>query len=564
MSVFLAYRHCDPLDPVELDRAIGRVQRWYEAAGQIDVDRSGDRSSGLIRWSTPGAIGWWEWTQDPNGARALPFPPMLPGSSGTHDEIKSQALKSIHECLPPFVALSHDARSGRITAATDILGLGKIYWAQTSRGIYFSNQPVALLLFSGTEPELDEIGWMHKASVGWFMENTTAYRGVYVMPPAAAWDVHDGRAIEKRSAPSLLSSGNPNSAVDHTKFALKQTVESVVCVVSDPTISLSGGRDSRLVVAAYLGAGLNFSCTTNDRVSGEVEVAKNLMELLPTPVRHQVQPLAQYRVDPGDVSLLERALNWHNWSEGTRSEGYLWSRAPSPRLVAGVPRVVGGAGGDVAHGFYYGPSSQNLILAGTDVTSETLRKKLMRKLFRPRVDVSKEVKAGSRATVKETLMRAEAEGISGFSLWDYFYLYERVRRWSGAAEPLSISPLHTPVFMRHALRMKPTQRVNNSLHNELINGMVPAWKGVPFFHEMSKGSTSVLRTAQVRDRDQISEIIQQDPTWRLFYDDSEIRKSWQASLTDSSSGRDERRLRQVIWLAGFQMHLEEVRHTLRS
>ncbi len=177
---------------------------------------------------------------------------------------------------------------------------------------------------------------------------------------------------------------------------------------------------------------------------------------------------------------------------------------------------------------------------------------------------SKEVKVVSRVVIRKTLMSAKAEGLSGFSLWDYFYLYERVRRWSGAAEPLSISPLHTPVFMRHALRINPPQRVNNYLHNELINRMVPAWNGFPFFHEISEGPRSVLRTAQVADRDQIAEIIDQDPTWRLFYDESEIRKSWHTSLTDSSSGRDERHLRQVIWLAGFQMHLEEVRHTLRS
>lgn len=564
MSVYVAYRQLGPSDSVGLDRATERVKRWYELAKNIDVDRSGDASGGLVRWSTPSATTWWEWTRDSSGATALPFPPILPGKSGTRHEIKSQALQSTNECVPPFAVLHHDCQSGRVTATTDILGLGKIYWLHTSRGIYLSNQPVALLLFSGTEPELDETGWMHKASIGWFMENTTAYRGVQVMPPAVSWIVNDDGAIKKRALPRLLSSGPPKSEVGPTQFALQQTMASTSSILSNPALSLSGGRDSRLVVASYLSTGLDFSCSTNDSVPGEVDVAQRLIDLLPVPIRHQVRSLEHYTADPREIPLLQRALNWHNWSEGARSEGYLWSRAPSPRLVSGVPQGLGGAGGDVAHGYYYGSGIQSTILSGTsELPNQNLRKQLMRRLFRSRAEVSNEVKAGSRAVVRKTLLEADAEGLSGFSLWDYFYLYERVRRWSGAAEPLAISPLHTPAFMRHALRIEPYERVNNVLHRELIHRMVPVWSEVPFFHQMERIPKPVLRAAQAGDADEIAGIIDQDPTWRQFYDENQIQNSWELSQMGSSSGRDERYLRQVIWLAGFQMHLEEVRRALR-
>ena len=86
-------------------------------------------------------------------------------------------------------------------------------------------------------------------------------------------------------------STDSHDTVEETAEALQDVARSVASLwPGRPTVDLSGGRDSRVVAAAFLKAGVDLKLNSYGAVPGELQVAESLVQALPFEVEHTTTP----------------------------------------------------------------------------------------------------------------------------------------------------------------------------------------------------------------------------------------------------------------------------------
>ena len=475
------------------------------------------------------------------------------------------------ELAPPFTMAVVDPAQERLELFTDSIGVGRLFQLRLSDGWVWSNRPVAALLFAGLPAVAAQRGWNFAAACGWFMDDSTPYDGVLAVP-GATHIVADGsrrqRRVSRIEASSVWSTDSPDTG-EETAEALQDVARSVGRLwPGRPTVDLSGGRDSRVVAAAFLAAGVDVKLNSYDAVPGELEVAESLVQSLKVPVEHAVgrktpaKPVQakQQVVKPQPLALVERARRWHQYAEGLRPASYLF-HAPPKSLGAVGHLAIGGAGGEVAHGHFYPADVLELDALPVARKLQAFSNHLQLRLIRAAgpAEASKAAVAGQ---VEHVLRTAVHGGIENATMLDYFYVVERLRRWGTTGERGGVvSPLLIPSFVRAAFALDPAQRVDNALHRELLRHLVPEWADVPFFKPTRgrRGSAARVRcVADAADRDQIEELLRDVEG----FDAQALKTLWAASVVGASSATAEATLHQALWRATFEMHLAGVNRHL--
>jgi hypothetical protein len=477
---------------------------------------------------------------------------------------------SFLELAPPFTMAVLDPAEERLELFTDPIGVGRLFQLRLPDGWVWSNRPVAALLFAGKQATASARGWSFAAVCGWFMDDSTPYDGVLAVP-GATHIVADGsrqqQTVSRIETTSIWSTDNPDTA-EETAEALQDVARSVGRLwPGRPTVDLSGGRDSRVVAAAFLSAGVDLKLNSYDAVPGELEVAESLVQHLETPVEHvvsrktpgqqvQVKPLAK----PQPLELVDRAGRWHRYAEGLRAASYLFHTPPRSAVTH---LAIGGAGGEVAHGHFYPADVLQLdalpLPAKLDAFSKYLQKRLA-----PGAGPTESARAAVAGQIEHVLRTAVHGGIENATILDYFYIVERLRRWGTTGERTGVvSPLLIPSFVRSAFTLDPAQRVDNALHRQLVRLLVPEWADVPFFKPSPTASTrrspaKVRCLADAADRDLIERLLVDVEG----FDSRTLSTMWAASVAGASSATAEATLRQALWRATFDHHLTEVNRHL--
>jgi len=472
---------------------------------------------------------------------------------------------SFLELAPPFTMAVVDSAQDRLELFTDSIGVGRLFQLRLADGWVWSNRPAAALLFAGIPAVAAQRGWSFAAASGWFMDDSTPYDGVLAVP-GATHIVADGsrrqRVVSRIEATSVWSTDSPDT-VEETAEALQDVARSVGRVwPGRPTVDLSGGRDSRVVAAAFLAAGVEVKLNSYDAVPGELEVAESLVQSLKVPVEHAVSRKTagtRSQVKPQPLELVERARRWHRYSEGLRPASYLF-HAPPKSLAAVGHLAIGGAGGEVAHGHFYPPDVLQLDALPLATKLHAFSNHLQTRLTPAAgpAEASRDAVAGQ---IDNVLRAAVHGGIESATMLDYFYVVERLRRWGTTGERGGVvSPLLVPSFVRAAFALKPAQRVGNELHRGLVQQLVPEWADVPFFKPTRvRGSTPrVRRLADAADRDQIEDLLQDVEG----FDRRALNTLWAASVAGASSATAEATLCQALWRATFDLHLADLNHLL--
>lgn len=224
---------------------------------------------------------------------------------------------------------------------------------------------MAAALFAGEPVGADPRGWRFSSACGWAMGETTPYDRVLALP-GGTWVRCDGRTgarCSRRLDPATvwgawndLGATGLDRAADEAVVALHAVARSVRAIWFEvPVVDLTGGRDSRVVAAAFVSAGVEVRLNTHDAVPGEAPAAEHLVSLLPAAVEHVVQRRPRDSDGrPVPRAAFDSAVLWHDYAEGLRASSYLWNTPPR-RGSAPDGLVVGGAGGEVAHGHFYPP-----------------------------------------------------------------------------------------------------------------------------------------------------------------------------------------------------------------
>jgi hypothetical protein len=408
------------------------------------------------------------------------------------------------------------------------------------------------------------------AATGAFMGESTPFERVFMVPASTQVGYSPSRGRVERRADTLAAwatnpRGDPLRAerVDELADALRERVRSLPRLWSNDIMAdLSGGRDSRLVVAALLSAGVDIRLQTDGVVEGEAEIAEQLVAALPTRVEHRVlRPVQADEPDTlqAEMATRERALGWHRCQEGLRPSTYLPKRPPEG--LGNVQSVwVGGAAGEIAHGLYHPSDLGELRALPYSERFNLFQKQLAHQLVQRGLGLSNTAREAADWQVGRVLLAAARVGLDDAKVLDYFYAAERMRHWGTTAGANGrVSPLLSPEFVRAALDLTPEQRRDNALHRAVTTRLMPAWAEVPYYKRPPGVTSSLLRPrlTTAPDRESIDVILSDAQEWADGYDVAVVEREWR-SLQAEPSPMAERMMQRVVWRAVFSDYLAEV------
>ena len=204
------------------------------------------------------------WTNSSGNVAAYIWQPSAPVSS--HQSLDLTAGRAIQvgdAYTGHFCQVQLDA-SGCGTLRQDPYGLHPLYFAHSSRISVLSNRPDlaarALEHLAGRIPTRDRCFAAWLALAGYPIGDRTGYDDVRSVPICSHIHIRPDHSVEFRSLPPPWlkhMADNPKDRISAVEHEMTANLRAVVATASHkPLLQLTGGRDSRLVLALAVGADL--------------------------------------------------------------------------------------------------------------------------------------------------------------------------------------------------------------------------------------------------------------------------------------------------------------------
>ena len=579
MRTLLAFSFRAPVPDETVEAAVRRVEEWYRPLWGLEprTDRCGGSSRGLVMWSDPqDPCRWPGWVAaDGRTVATLHVPlgherlvgdgPLAEAPLRLADRLRERP-DQLRALTPPFVLATYDETAAALTLQTDLFGLGRLFELETEDLVVWSNRPVAALRFAGVRAEADPLAWRRMAGCDWPMGSASPYEGVRAV--GAGTRIEVGAAGRRSSTVDVLDSvvrgrREPlgDASLSATAAALTAAASSVAVLWPGvPTLGLSGGRDSRLVAAAFLAAGVRVRFTTYAGAAGEAGTAAGLLALLPGPVEHRVaEPTGAAGSVRDERGPLARARQWHDMTEGLRPALYL--RGPAPRRLPAHRRpLVCGVGGEFGHAPGYPDDVEEIERLPHDRRLDAFTRSLHAKITLPS-GPSLAAKQAVTDQIAAVLEHAAAHDVTDAKALDWFYADERLRRWGMTGESTGrVMPLLVPELVEACFGLTTAQSRDSALHTALIERLVPAWAGVPYFTATlrERSQPSHRRLWDESGADLVGGLVEDADDWSDGFDTTRVRAIWRRVRQGRPAARDELLLQRVVWRAGFSDHLAAV------
>jgi hypothetical protein len=600
MQTLLAYAFGEP-DAARVAAGLDRVEQHYQryAGAPLDHGARDVDAVGLHLWEAA-AEGrrWRAWQEDRSSSVATIHAPVryeslvgdLPPERAAvplADHLRARPEDVLRIGCPFVLATVDDA--AELTLFTDAIGIGRLYQLRLPDGWVWSNRPLAPLLFAGLPARRDRRGWHFQRGTDSFMDGTSPFLDVTRVTEATRiqLDGRTGRCLATQIDPlrHWLSGGGACGGAQDPLHP--QTVAAVAEELQDvarsagrlwgqrPRLGLSGGRDSRLVAAAFLSAGVDVRFHTNDNPVGEADIARELLGRWPHPVEHHINhpPSAVLAFAPPPTGAIERALQWMRLTEGTQPASYL-PRTP-PAAWADLAKLnVSGVGGEIGHGGYH---PRDVDVVETLPPEERIGAYLERLFLRLTVrGVSARTQETVRQRTEQVLARGIASGAAGVGVVDAFYMLERMPSFTGpGVREDTLVPLLSPGFVSAAVRQSPHQLREAALHRALVAHLIPAWQDVPFFPHFGAGPAPAPRppspppdegaVARGRstweidpERERVAAILADSDAWAEDFDVEAVQAMWHRAIAGKASGPDQAAIQRVVWQVVFEDYLAEL------
>jgi hypothetical protein len=168
------------------------------------------------------------------------------------------------------------------------------------------------------------------------------------------------------------------------------------------------------VAAAFQASGSDCVIYSHDTFPGDLDVARRLVALAPSPLEHQIEHMATGgEVEPPSIRVIERGRQWHDYAEALRPCTYLTANVPT-HLDANTQLVVSGVGGEAAHGLYIRGKIAGLEKLPLEQTLDAYTQAtLTHRAFTP--GESTEARAHVTEQVLSELRRIASWGVRGLS-----------------------------------------------------------------------------------------------------------------------------------------------------
>jgi hypothetical protein len=431
-----------------------------------------------------------------------------------------------------FSAVSIGSAGGGCIVS-DPLGIGVVYAAETPDFTAFSNRaPVAARVI--TQPDHDPardpigVGWLMHC--GYIIGDATGFEGVRAIPAGGWVELHQARGASIREgsdAPWRFGEADRAADVDQLVEQLQEDIGSALRAMVDlpaphHQADITGGKDSRLILALLMGEGLA------DRLQYQTFGAPSLPDVvIGTDVANRFG-LKHQAVTPGPLSGgdFEEQLRIHVF----RTAGMLgaWDlKRPMPS----IRRVnISGGCGEILRTNYPGYRH--------DITSdeEMLRAFQAGMPFDPLGLIKPDLRAHYDQQAADSLLAGGTDSSEPLDLIDVFYLRNRLRRWLGTDQETDclnrFFPLYSLVGVRAAFAIGARQRHNDFIPFEVIRRCSPELAKIP----LAGGPWADDLVRHLPDAEEFQAAVPPPPPTEPEERQRALRRQWQAWRLEENAG----------------------------
>jgi asparagine synthase (glutamine-hydrolysing) len=389
----------------------------------------------------------------------------------------------------PFAAVVR-AQPGPLLVGVDHCGLYPVAWCQGPGWAAASTSALAVARVLGAGFDETALGvWAH---VGHHLGNHTGFSGVRILPPGGTLRLEAGAARATPAPRPPLEPRDPaRVALDRGVEAVRTAVGVALDAADDAGIELSGGLDSRLLLAAVppeRRRGM-LAVTIDSPGSRDAQIARVLARRFGFD-HLVVDRRGLARLDPPTAEDLARAAVRRRDLSGNAlaQAGIDWVEAQLPQ----GPRLTG-QNGEFARGVYYRALPIRVLehvrsgAAATRPLDDLVAR--LRFLTNQRVDPSvfapgfvDSALAATRTRIREVFERCEGDWASAS---DELYLDTRMRRWAGAelstaaAQRRVLAPFFHPEYLRWSRTAAPHDKRHGALFARVLTRLDPFLASVP-------------------------------------------------------------------------------------
>jgi hypothetical protein len=417
----------------------------------------------------------------------------LPVLGRTLEEAPHTLLKDL---APPFSLIWSRKHTGETFVQNDGLGLSQLFEFQSEHLWAVSNK---IFAFSALGLPLEPVAeqWAVWATLGWFPQDMTGYRGIRFVEPATRLRL-DAQGMS-RTRFDVLSGWiypeprSPKACLERARSSLLEYLKGCLPLWEKPKVGLTGGWDSRAVVSSLRALGADFSATVRGSSSRhDVVIASELARIAGVKLRVEESeglPPEAVRACRRSISL---ALLWQAGHVAHhRHKTFLANRQHlEPRRV----NVTGQHGEIGRRERALFRDSQARQIRAEALTETQYEEYTMRELLAELPPFTRRsLHDVVRETIRDAYHQADRYGLTGLARVDFFSLYELTRRKGSARHGwqtrLLVAPFLNPDFIRavfgYVRRTDP-----NAFHRYIIATNSPEWADVPYFEELEERNVS--------------------------------------------------------------------------
>ncbi len=206
-----------------------------------------------------------------------------------------------------FCLVIGDARNGETLVLTDVVGSYHCFVRETQEAIAISGS--SLLLAALRDFHLDPIGCQEFLQTGVVYEDRTCYAEVRKLGPASIFrfgnEVREPKQSYWQASALVSDSLAGEKAVDRLWDGLTHAAAQIGRLFGRVVCDLTGGYDSRAMVAGFRGARVPFATTVSGAAdSGDVRISKELAQRLGVAHNHMAPG------NPPTFAEVREALRW--------------------------------------------------------------------------------------------------------------------------------------------------------------------------------------------------------------------------------------------------------------
>ena len=386
-----------------------------------------------------------------------------------------------------FVLFRADKKTESLELVTDFIGFEQVYYRK-KEGMWLISNSVGLIERISAPSALDPLGVSLFLSTGTVSDHRTLRSDIRGIPGGQHWTWKKGGTDPNKTSYFSPSSLARDAYVQLTQAFIRELSDEMLQLCrslnknfDQITCSLTGGRDSRLLAALLIHAGIPAQFYTSGApTSADVKTASLITKTLDLP--HTVDQISSEDVLEDWDNLCERFVLQN---DGLVS---LWQVADVLRQKESIDHLdlfFWGAGGEIGRGYDSHPD-----LFFSKGTAEQVTAYLTKKRVHSRGGlITEEATSLAKDYVGRFVRKYTEAGFTPLDIPDLSQLLEGNINWFSNTSRNSVmmadlfSPFYSRSFVNAVYALSPKQRYTEPLHYAIIRNLVPELHRLPFEKE---------------------------------------------------------------------------------